>query len=317
MSNTRTITFLSLNFSRLDPRIFYRLGISLVNRGFSVNYLVCDGGKPEILNGVHIWGLKRRYKSNLVAAFACQFNLYRSALRCQSDIIHVSEPYLIPLGIIMKLHGLTVLFDLREDYIGEIHNRSFIPAFAQALMSWVMKNVMKMSFTFFDIVVVPDAKLIGLHNLFLPKVNTVIVSNFPVYRHDFELERDEYTNRRPSILYLGSVYRISRQEIILDLVSERSDVDYIIFGKVWEEEYRQSLISLHDLESYFIDGSDRARIPELMKRSTIGNSIRDFAGSNFPEGSYGVIKIYEYMEAGMPVICSRVGIWEKMMMDYP
>lgn len=316
MDSRRKIVFLALNLTRRDPRIFFRFGLSLVENNFSVDFIVGDGGKSEIVEGVNIVGLNRRSRINFIAFIYCQCDMFRIVLRKRPKVVHISEPHIILLGIYLKLKGFNVIFDLREDYIGEITQRSIVPKYASSLLVRLATQLLRNSLNFFDIVLVPDARLSGLHNLFKDRETPVTISNFPVYR-EFELTREDYINRKPLILYLGSVYKISRQEIILDIIRSRKDVDYVVFGKVWEEDYLNTLISQFGFNSYFHDGSDRSLVSGLLERSTIGNSVRDFAGSNFPEGSYGVIKIYEYMEAGMPIICSRVGIWEKMIEEYP
>lgn len=44
--------------------------------------------------------------------------------------------------------------------------------------------------------------------------------------------------------------------------------------------------------------------------------MKDFSLTETPEGSYSIIKIFETMEAAVPVILSKVPLYEKMVEKY-
>ena len=66
----------------------------------------------------------------------------------------------------------------------------------------------------------------------------------------------------------------------------------------------------------FIDGFKREELPDIINQAVIGNVVRDFSKTGTPNGSSAVIKIYETMEAGIPVILSKVPLYEKMVEKY-
>ena len=65
-----------------------------------------------------------------------------------------------------------------------------------------------------------------------------------------------------------------------------------------------------------INGFKREELPSIINQAVIGNVVRDFSKTGSPNGSSSVIKIYETMEAGVPVILSKVPLYEKMVEKY-
>ena len=66
----------------------------------------------------------------------------------------------------------------------------------------------------------------------------------------------------------------------------------------------------------FINGFDRKDLPNIINRSVIGNVLRDFTKTETPEGSYSIIKIFETMEAAVPIIIPRIKLYEEMINKY-
>lgn len=46
---------------------------------------------------------------------------------------------------------------------------------------------------------------------------------------------------------------------------------------------------------------------------TISNTLRDFSRTGSPNGSFGVLKIFESMEAGLPVLLSDVKCYREIV----
>jgi len=54
----------------------------------------------------------------------------------------------------------------------------------------------------------------------------------------------------------------------------------------------------------------------MLDECTISNVLRDFNFTGSPHGSLGIIKLFESMEAGLPIICSNVEVYREMMNEY-
>ena len=58
-------------------------------------------------------------------------------------------------------------------------------------------------------------------------------------------------------------------------------------------------------------------LSNMLSRSTISNVVRDFEETGYKTGSYGIIKLFESMEAGLPIICSDVQVYRDIFKEYP
>ena len=105
---------------------------------------------------------------------------------------------------------------------------------------------------------------------------------------------------------------------MLDALSGVENAKYLIAGKFWNNVSYQKKLEDHpkwkDVD--FIDGFDIKELPLLLKRATISNVLRDFVSSETPNGSLGIIKIFESMEAALPLICSDVQVYRTIMKEY-
>ena len=75
-----------------------------------------------------------------------------------------------------------------------------------------------------------------------------------------------------------------------------------------------SLPKWDDIE--FVDGFNKEELTSMMNRSTMSNVLRDFSRTHYHNGNIGIIKIFESMEAGLPLICSDVPVYRRIWEEY-
>lgn len=148
--------------------------------------------------------------------------------------------------------------------------------------------------------------------------NYRIQGNFPFVNWDFKLSLEDYLKREDRIIYFGSIYGISCQEYLLKAMEKTENIKYLLAGKFrGNETYHNQLMQFpkwKDVE--FIDGFNKEELDGFMARSTISNVLRDFSQTHFHNGNIGIIKIFESMEAGLPLICSDVPVYRKIWEEY-
>ena len=67
----------------------------------------------------------------------------------------------------------------------------------------------------------------------------------------------------------------------------------------------------------YIEGFKHEELAGFIGKSTISNVIRDFSVfSKEKSGSFGIIKVFESMEAALPIICSDMPIYRDIMKEY-
>lgn len=124
MSKTRVV-HLTSHHNILDNRVFYRECRSLVAAGYDVA-LVAPHERDELRDGVRVLGVPR-YRNRLERVTVTAFRAVRRALAERPAIIHFHDPDLIPWGLVLRLFGHKVIYDVHEDFTQAAGVRPWVP----------------------------------------------------------------------------------------------------------------------------------------------------------------------------------------------
>ena len=129
---------------------------------------------------------------------------------------------------------------------------------------------------------------------------------------------EEYKLRNNAICYTGTVYSYSHQEEILQSMDGIEGLKYKVAG-YFEENHLESLGNKHrnfpKLE--YFGKIPWERLHEFYSEVTIGLVVYDYKlnlGDRL--GSFGSNKLFEYMEAGLPIICTDYDLWKEVVQQY-
>lgn len=110
------ITHLTSAHGRYDTRIFLKMCSSLAkNENYSVSLVVADGKGYEIKNGVSIVEVGAKTGGRISRMTTTVKKVFQKAKELNSDIYHLHDPELIPVGLKLKKLGKKVIFDAHED----------------------------------------------------------------------------------------------------------------------------------------------------------------------------------------------------------
>lgn len=299
-------------YERTDPLMFARQGKSLVEAGFKVTYVVCDLEKDETIDGINIISTKFKPKDRFDRFLNTKKILWEYIKKIDADIYQLSDPELISLIPKIKKIGKPVVFNMREFYPDMLKKKHYIPKVFRNIASnfyerLIVKNFKQANAVF----TVTDWISDILKNKYRID-KTYILTNFPSVNKDFELTKEEYMSRPDTLCYEGTIYTSSRQENVFDALSNIPNIHYILAGKI-DETY--SIIKQHPYwdKVEFINGFTLEDLPKIFARSTISNVFRDFGNR---DGSLGVIKVFESMEAALPVLFADVPLYRKINEKY-
>lgn len=304
--------FLSCLCSRYDVLIFVRQARSLVAAGFKVTCIVCDTEADEIVDGVEIVSTGYVPNNRLDRFLHSRKVLIEAARKVNADIYQISDPELISLAPWFHRMKKKVVFNMREYYPDLIQKKHYIPKILRSLTSDFYGLMMKRYLKCFDAVfIVTDwvleriKKDYGLNNCHL-------LTNFPIVHTDFHLSYEEYCRRGDVLNYEGTVYVSSRQELVFQALEKLPQVHYLMAGVI-DETYGwiKDLPYWKNVE--FIDGFHPDELQSILSRASIANVFKDFAPR---DGSLGVLKIFESMEAGLPVLLADVPLYRKINEKY-
>jgi len=227
MSKTHVV-HMSTVHNPYDTRILYRECTSLANNGYDVTLFTCSE-KPVEAPGVQIITFPLP-KSRMSRMTGTAFNFIRQAYKCHADIYHFHDPELAPWMLLLRLVGKKVVFDVHENILGSISDRSWIPKPLQPLIFNVAKILLPLIMKPFSVVFAERS---------YPKAytwvkNYEVVCNFP--NIDFfpaEIENTKF--EKFSIVYVGSITEprgIIDTLDALSILQERGlHIDFYLIGK--------------------------------------------------------------------------------------
>lgn len=300
----------------------YRQANSLLEAGFMVYNVVSDNKDLEIENGVNIISSGYKAKNYIQRIIKTPLKLYKKLREVDADIYHTVHVDQLLLCWLLKRNGKKVIVELQEDHPYSLYWKSKAPKWIVSILVYFMKLWMTFVLKRVDAILTVTPDIVSyLEEWGISKEKIHLQGNFPIVNKDYELTKDDYMNRENRILYFGLIYSYSKQEVFLKALSEVKDVKYLVAGKFMGNEVNSYMPHITGLPEWknveFINGFKHDELRTFIDKSTISNVLRDF--SVYPrekKGSLGIIKIFESMEAALPIICSDMPTYREIMSKY-
>lgn len=302
-------------YHRTDARVFQRQCKSLFIAGFDVSLLTNDGEPQETIDGMVVYSCKKHFSNRLMTLFFAYQQFKSEALEINADIYVLHSPELIPLAFKLQKHGKKIVYDAHEDLPQHILEKEWIPKFFKKPLSKVVEFYMNRKLSSFDYIITPHHHV--LEKLKKINKNSDLITNFPIINNSEKHLFNEFSKRDNNICYTGTVYRYSNQECILNALTNIEKVNYQIAG--FMDEFLHNKLSKH---KSFNKINYWGRIPwnelnDFYNKSIIGVVIYDYKlNLGWKRGSYGTNKLFEYMEAGLPIICTDYVLWKNIVDKY-
>ena len=323
------ICFITRGFNRQDSLIVQRQGKSLVESGYRVSYILCDGLPSETKYGIEMQSINTKLNGMFYKLACCNKYVrrlyvnwkYRERMeqfldKFHADVYQINDYELLPLGLYLKKQGKVVTYNLRE-YDPDYRSRRFPTLTLRKLYFKHSERYLRKISRSYDAIFSCMPEMEEYIRGVMPCRNFVSVANFPVVNKYFHLSFEDYCKRENIVSYFGTIYKISCQDEFLDAIQQLPQVRYLLAGRIPTAEMRDRLMRHPAWKQVeFIDGFAREDLPGIINRSIIGNVMKDFSLTETPEGSYSIIKIFETMEAAIPVILSKVPLYERMVEKY-
>ena len=305
--------------------IMYRQARSLIGDGFEVYHVVSDDQPEEIIHGIKT--IPSGYNANNALnlwkrLFVAPRNLYKKLIEVDADVYHTIYIDQLPICLMLKRKGKKVIFEMQENHPYSLLWKSKAPKWLLKPIIWLIAKWMGFVFRRLDVITalsydyVDYIKSWGVNS---EKVH--LWGNFPEIRHDYALSLEDYMHRDDRMIYFGIIYSYSKQEVILQALKELPNVKYLVAGVFMgneRETYKPMIMNMPEWNNVeFVEGFKHEELADFIKRSTISNVIRDFSFfSKQKSGSFGIIKVFESMEAALPIICSDMPIYRDIMKEY-
>jgi len=313
------VVHITTSHQPLDVRIFYKECRTLAAAGYEV-HLVAPDPPAAKLDGVYFHAVPtpkdpQRFR-RLGKRLTCTYAAYQKAAALRARIYHFHDPDLIPAGILLKLRGAKVIYDVHEDYPEEaleLNRDNPLWARVQSLGWAALEMMARLVIDRFVCATPAIARK-------FPPPKTVMVQNYPLLNELSLLQQasqqSAYLDRRYSVIYSGlilAIRGICEMVRALELLPERPGFEMLLLGEFSPPELR----------------SDIERAPGWKRVDFRGWQPREKSLRSLLCARAGLVlfhptfehlesypnKLFEYMAASLPVIASNFPLWRSIVED--
>lgn len=294
----------------LDTRIFHKECCSLADNSYDVALVIGASdedvhlAKSRSVSLIRLDRIEGRFKRMLLQGYRC----YRKALGTRSDIYHLHDPELIPFGVLLRLRGKKVVYDVHEDLPRDILLKDWIPPlFRKSLSRFISGIEFIVASSFFEVI---TATPFILKRFKKANARAVNINNFPL---DIDIpEEFDRPCGGAAICYVGGITKLRGVGEILDALNIlQGEARLHLAGNFVDQGFEKSLLSHPAWQRVEWHGYvDRAGVRRILSQSMAG------LVTLHPTATFTMslpVKLFEYMACGLPVIASDFPLWNEII----
>jgi glycosyltransferase involved in cell wall biosynthesis len=294
-----------------DGRIFQKEAKSLVEAGYQVT-IVAPHLEGVFLDGVQIKAVPVP-GSRLERMSVTLWRVFRAALETNATVFHFHDPELIPVGLLLKLVGKRVIYDVHEDVPRDIMDKDWIAPVLRRPIARAAGYVESIAASRFDAIVAATPTIARS----FPKQKTLTVQNFVHFDVPFDSGAFCYKDRKPFIAYVGGIseFRGAREMISAMglLRNGASGARLRLAGWFDPPGFQGELANLPGWSRVdFVGWLSPVQIRELLGKSRLGLVLlHPIENHKLAQPT----KLFEYMAAGLPIVASDFPLWRSIIQE--
>jgi glycosyltransferase involved in cell wall biosynthesis len=293
-----------------DVRIFHKECRSLARAGYSVT-LIAPTGENRSVEGVQIRFFPN-YSSRPQRLAKGLFAMYLAAKRENADIYHFHDPELIPVGLLLRVKGKQVIYDVHEDLPKTISYKKYIPEWLKAPLQAIVKVFEEWAARFMSGIIAATKPIAAR---FSRTRLVTVVHNYPLLREFATAGTAGEETRGNYVAYVGA--RITSGRGAMEMVQAMSllppglNIELKMAGAFDPPELPQNLSALPGWRrTAHLGVLGRTELAQMLQQAKAGLVLLH------PEPNYlnaQPVKLFEYMGAGIPVIASDFPVWRNII----
>lgn len=294
-----------------DTRIFHKQAATLAAAGYEVVLIAASAEESDTVErGVRV-RIVRPGRGRLGRMTTTVAAVLRAALAERADVYHFHDPELIPAGLLLKLLGRRVIYDVHDDLPDQVLTKAWIRPGLRPAVARATAAVEHLASRLFDGVIVANPG----HATRFPAARTAAVRNLPRLE-EFQgggLGRP-YGERPRQAVYVGDLTRVRGAVEMVEAMAhlpEGSDVRLEIGGRFNEPGLEERCRSSPGWRRVtFLGWQSRDGVAAAMARARLGlvllHPVPHYS-ANYP------VKLFEYMASGLPVVASDLPLCREVV----
>ncbi len=236
--------------------------------------------------------------------------MFAKVHRERPSVVHFHDPELIPVGVLLKVLGYRVIYDVHEDVPRQILMKHWIPGMLRRPVAASIGALEHMATKAFDAIIVATPKIAKR----FPVSKTIVVHNYPIASELVVNCSVHQIDRPRSFAYVGAISAARGAKEMLAAFDYLQDVPGIKLEMAGDfaptsllEELRQSpscsFVRYHGVVR-------RQRVAEILSSVRAGLVIFHPTRAHVDALPN---KMFEYLSAGLPVIASHFPLWRQII----
>lgn len=301
----------------LDGRIFYKQALSLAKAGHQVTYIAPHDTQATLVAEeeqiiyipftVHVRQRMARPKRWLELMALLHKNTF--------DVWHFHDPELLPLTVVWKFlfaPHVHLIYDLHEDLPKNLRDKLWIPRWLRGLVARAAEHVETWGIRQCSAVI---AATDGIEQRVGRSAQyAVTVHNYPLLANSasLPLAQKKKQSNLLRVIYVGSMTPTRGIREIVQAMTYLTDIPVllVLVGEFWPAPFEQEILSLAGSNVEIVGKIPFTKVPAQLADSDIG-IICLHATPAYVESL--PIKLFEYMQAGLPVIASDFPMWRQIL----
>lgn len=304
------VCHISTVHSAFDDRIFFKECISLSKNGFEVCFLV-KHKLTETKENISIIPLPI-YSGRFSRFFKGTFSAFNRALKIKAKLYHFHDPELMFLGVLLRLSGKKVIYDVHEDLPKQVLYKEWIKSEIIRLLLSKLINISEQFCSYFFNATVSATDDIA--NKFKHKKYNIVVKNYPILDFIKVSGNLNINKHKFTFIYAGGLTKVRGiKEIIQAMELINHEAELWLLGEFDSDDYKKECELLDGWKKVSYFGFVKLNVVfEYINKADAGLALL------YPIKNYLTslpVKAFEYMALAKPMIVSDFPFWKKIFKD--